>query len=86
VAFSLLACSGLAIACRRCKSAVVYAIPVAIYPLPYYVTHADARYRHVIDPLLAILAAYAIASLAAALRARFSTPSPTESAVPAPIA
>jgi hypothetical protein len=86
VAFSLLACSGLAIACRRCKSAVVYAIPVAIYPLPYYITHADSRYRHVIDPLLAILAAYAIASLAAALRARFSTPSPTESAVPAPIA
>jgi hypothetical protein len=28
--------------------------------LPYYITHAEFRYRLVIDPLLTILAAYAV--------------------------
>jgi hypothetical protein len=59
-AFSLLAFAGLALAWRFRSSLRVYAIPLAIYPLPYYVTHADGRFRHMIDPLLAILAAYAI--------------------------
>jgi hypothetical protein len=34
-------------------------LPIAIYPLPFYVTHPNARYQFVIDPLLAILAGYA---------------------------
>jgi hypothetical protein len=59
-AFSLLAFAGLALAWRFRSSLRVYAIPLVIYPLPYYVTHADGRFRHMIDPLLAILAAYAI--------------------------
>ncbi len=84
--FSLLACSGMAIAWRRRRSLVVFAIPLAIYPLPYYITHADPRFRHGIDPLLAILAAYAIATLATILHARLGHPSPAESAVPASVA
>jgi hypothetical protein len=59
-AFSLLAFSGLALLWRSHPDLRVYAIPLAIYPLPYYFTHADARFRHMIDPLLAILAAHAI--------------------------
>jgi hypothetical protein len=31
-----------------------------LFPLPYYITHAEFRYRLVIDPLLTILAAYAV--------------------------
>ena len=84
--FSLLACAGLAMAWRRRASLVVYAIPLAIYPLPYYITHADPRFRHVIDPLLAILAAYAIATLATILHARLAGRSRAESAVHASVA
>jgi hypothetical protein len=31
-----------------------------IFPLPYYITHAEFRYRLVVDPLLTILAASAL--------------------------
>jgi hypothetical protein len=31
-----------------------------LFPLPYYITHAEFRYRLVVDPLLTILAAYAV--------------------------
>jgi hypothetical protein len=34
-----------------------------IYPCLYYVTHADLRYRHPIDPVLCLLAAVAAASV-----------------------
>ena len=33
-----------------------------IYPCLYYVTHADLRYRHPIDPVLCLLTAIAAAS------------------------
>jgi hypothetical protein len=39
-----------------------FALPLLIYPLPYYITHADARYQFILDPLLAILAGYAFES------------------------
>jgi hypothetical protein len=38
---------------------------LAIYPLPYYITHADARFQFILDPLLAILAGYACESFVA---------------------
>jgi hypothetical protein len=38
-------------------------LPLLIFPLPYYITHAEFRYRLVIDPLLTVLAAYAVSSL-----------------------
>jgi hypothetical protein len=41
--------------------ALLYGLPMLLFPLPYYITHADFRYRLVIDPLLTILTAYAIA-------------------------
>jgi 4-amino-4-deoxy-L-arabinose transferase-like glycosyltransferase len=37
----------------------LFAIPLLIFPLPYYISHADVRFQFVIDPLLAILAGYA---------------------------
>jgi 4-amino-4-deoxy-L-arabinose transferase-like glycosyltransferase len=39
----------------------VFVIPLLLYPAPYYLTHSDLRYAHPIHPLLAILAAYAVA-------------------------
>lgn len=68
--FSCLAFIGLAALWRARQDFCLYAIPLLIYPLPYYITHADARFRYVIDPLLAILAAYAIGILWRRLRAR----------------
>jgi hypothetical protein len=40
-------------------------LPLLLFPPPYYITHAEFRYRLNIDPLLTILAAYAVTQLAA---------------------
>jgi 4-amino-4-deoxy-L-arabinose transferase-like glycosyltransferase len=45
---------------RRFSLAVLFALPLVLFPLPYYITHAEFRYRLVIDPILTILAAYAV--------------------------
>lgn len=47
---------------RRFKLALLFLLPMALFPLPYYITHAEFRYRLVIDPLLVILAGYAVSS------------------------
>jgi 4-amino-4-deoxy-L-arabinose transferase-like glycosyltransferase len=39
------------------------ALPLLIFPFPYYITHAEFRYRLVIDPLLTVLAACAVSTL-----------------------
>jgi len=58
---TVLGIAGLILLLRRRKSlALLYALPMVIFPLPYYVTHADLRYRLVLDPLMTILAAYAL--------------------------
>lgn len=60
--------AGLVLLLRKDKAlALLYALPLLIFPLPYYITHADFRYRLVIDPLLTILAAYAITRSYAAM-------------------
>ena len=51
---------------RRRALAVLLALPLLLFPLPYYITHAEIRYRLNIDPLMTILAAYAVTQLAAA--------------------
>jgi hypothetical protein len=38
-----------------------------VFPIPYYITHTALRYRHPIDPFLAIFAVYAISRLWRAL-------------------
>jgi 4-amino-4-deoxy-L-arabinose transferase-like glycosyltransferase len=44
----------------RLRLAVLFLLPLMVFPLPYYITHAEFRYRLVIDPLLTILGAYAL--------------------------
>jgi len=68
--FSALAFAGLVLLWRSHPGLRVYAVPLTVYPLPYYLTHADPRFRHMIDPLLALLAAHAIVVLARAATAR----------------
>jgi hypothetical protein len=45
----------------RRSLAMLLATPLIFFPLPYYTTHAEFRYRIVIDALLTLLAAYAVA-------------------------
>jgi 4-amino-4-deoxy-L-arabinose transferase-like glycosyltransferase len=45
---------------QRFGLAALFLLPLMLFPLPYYVTHAEFRYRLVVDPLLTILAAYAV--------------------------
>lgn len=54
---------GLVLLWRSQQMFTLFALPLLIYPLPYYITHADARYQFVLGPLLAILAAFACESL-----------------------
>ena len=44
----------------RSRLAVLFLLPLVLFPLPYYITHAEFRYRLVVDPLLTMLAAYAV--------------------------
>jgi hypothetical protein len=43
-------------------AAMAFLIPLVLFPLPYYITHAEFRYRLILDPLLAVLSVYAIDS------------------------
>jgi hypothetical protein len=56
---SLFAFAGLTAAVlQRHPAAVPFASVVALFPLVYYVTHAELRFRHLIEPQLLVLAAY----------------------------
>ena len=45
---------------RRRNLAVLFALPLLLFPIPYYITHAEFRFRLVLDPLLTVLAAIAL--------------------------
>jgi hypothetical protein len=51
---------------RRQGLAVLMGLPLLLFPLPYYVTHAEFRYRLDIDAILTILAAYAATEMVTA--------------------
>ena len=62
---SLLGLAGLAaLFKRRGALAVLFLLPLVLFPLPYYITHAEFRFRLVLDPLLTILGAYTITQAA----------------------
>jgi Dolichyl-phosphate-mannose-protein mannosyltransferase len=48
---------------RRLSLAFLFILPLMIFPLPYYITHAEFRYRLVVDPLLTILAGYTVSGV-----------------------
>jgi hypothetical protein len=45
---------------RSTKSVLPFVIPLVMFPLPYYITHAEFRYRLVVDPLMTAFAACAV--------------------------
>lgn len=65
---SLLAIAGLiSMAKRRHATTLLFVAALLVFPIPYYLTHPDPRFRLVIDPLTTLLAAYALASNKTAL-------------------
>jgi len=63
LATTLFGFAGLWMLRRRRTLALLFATPMLLFPLPYYLTHAEFRYRIVIDPLMTVLAAYAVCEL-----------------------
>jgi hypothetical protein len=60
---TLLGFLGLALLWRRDRALAMYfLLPLLLFPLPYCLTHPDVRFRMVLDPILVILASYALTS------------------------
>lgn len=69
---SLLGCWGLYLLWgnRQIKTYLTVFMPLLLFPLPYYVTHAEFRYRIVLDPLMTALGARALDALTSAFGRR----------------
>lgn len=63
LATTLFGFAGLWMLRRRRTLALLLVTPMLLFPLPYYLTHAEFRYRIVIDPLMTMIAAYAACEL-----------------------
>jgi len=62
ITFCLLGFGGLFFLWRERRDlAVLYALPLLVFPLPYYFTLVIARFQYVIAPVLALLAAHMVA-------------------------
>lgn len=48
---------------KRYALAILFALPIALFPLPYLITHAEFRYRLILDPLLAVFSGYGVTEL-----------------------
>jgi 4-amino-4-deoxy-L-arabinose transferase-like glycosyltransferase len=72
LALSVLAWMGMVLAVRRKGlDAVPYALVVLIFPLAYYITHVFSTYRHPIESVILLLAAYATVSIGEAAGGRW---------------
>jgi 4-amino-4-deoxy-L-arabinose transferase-like glycosyltransferase len=66
---SLLALAGLYRAIRdRRDGAIALVIPLIVFPVAYYLTHSDVRYRHPIDPEVVVFMAYGAIALRGPLK------------------
>lgn len=52
----------------RRRETPLFAIVLLVYPLVYYVTHVSLAYSHAIEPLMIVLAVYAVSSGLSAVR------------------
>jgi len=75
--FSLLALLGLLMA-RRGDALLTFPLSAAmlLFPVTYYVTHSAVRYRHPIDPVMTVLAVYAVACACERLQSKGAVLSP----------
>jgi 4-amino-4-deoxy-L-arabinose transferase-like glycosyltransferase len=59
---------------KRVHGWPLFTTAILLYPLPYYITYSQLRYRHVIEPLLLLLIAYGIVEVSARLRGQKQSP------------
>jgi 4-amino-4-deoxy-L-arabinose transferase-like glycosyltransferase len=72
--FSLLAFIGTLLMSRtRNENALPFMFALLIFPLTFYLTHTNARYRHPIDPIMCLLAVFAVAHPLSLLARRASS-------------
>jgi 4-amino-4-deoxy-L-arabinose transferase-like glycosyltransferase len=64
LAFSVLAFVGMGTAVkRRLPGAFLVACTLLVFPVPYYLTYAYGRYKHPIEPVMLLLAVFAISQV-----------------------
>jgi 4-amino-4-deoxy-L-arabinose transferase-like glycosyltransferase len=74
---SFFAVLGLGLLFRQRRAiALLLALPLLFFPVPYYFTHADFRFRLVLEPIALLLAAYSIQRLCELLTLRIEHGSP----------
>jgi len=56
----LLALVALGLLWGRRDLVVLFALPLVLYPMPYYITHVYARFEWVVEPLILTLAGYSM--------------------------
>ena len=49
---------------------------IVVYPLPYYITYPQARYRHAIEPVMMVLSVYVAGAIISRIRDRATKPDP----------
>jgi hypothetical protein len=60
--FSLLAFGGLLLGCQFLGAEIIpLLITMLVFPVTYYIAHSSLRYRHPIEPVMTVLAVYALA-------------------------
>jgi 4-amino-4-deoxy-L-arabinose transferase-like glycosyltransferase len=68
-AFSVLSFAGMILALRgNFLDSLPLAMSLLLFPVPYYITHTGLRYRHPIDPFMAIFTVYALFGFLSAVR------------------
>jgi len=68
-AFSFLMLPAMLVAHRRLHAWPLFFAALLLYPLPYYLTYNQVRYRHVLEPLMLLLLCFAAVELFTARRA-----------------
>lgn len=61
----IFAAGGLVLLRKQKALLVLYAIPLIVYPIPYYITHIYMRFQYMIDPILTVLGGAAVGALLA---------------------
>jgi 4-amino-4-deoxy-L-arabinose transferase-like glycosyltransferase len=78
VCFSLLSLTGLLLASRRGREATgPLATVLLVFPLIFYLTHPAMRYRHPMDPIMLVLAVFAVMYLVSPAARRKADEKPT---------
>lgn len=79
LAVVLMALLGALILCRKQREiSTPFAVIPLVYPIVYYITHPSLRYRHPMDPVLVILAAFAASHAVHLLARRRLAPLPDQ--------